>query len=188
MASWMASSLLSGGVALMMRLRGAGPGQVDFVLGDVDIVEAGEAEQMVQFAFVGEAEDVRRVWRRRGDIHVFQEGLDHRAEKWILFHGAPGDEGDAAAGLKDAAHFAEGFLYVGNEHDAEAAGNAVEHVAGKWELLGVGGAEVDVLDAAGGGVFFGDFEHFSEKIGGGDAAFGADGGRDAESGFAGAGG
>src|SRR6266481_5114307 len=47
---------------------GAGPGPIDFVLGDVDIVEAGEAEQMVQFAFVGETEDVRRVGRWRGDF------------------------------------------------------------------------------------------------------------------------
>src|SRR4029077_17452232 len=33
----------------------AGPGPVDFVLGNVDIVEASEAKEMVQLIFVGEA-------------------------------------------------------------------------------------------------------------------------------------
>ena len=163
----------------------AGPGPVDFVLGDVDIVEASEAEEMVQFACVGEAEDVRRVERGRWDIDVFQEGLDHGAKERIFFHGAPGDEGDAAAGLEDATHFAEGFLDVGNEHDAEAAGDAIEHVAGEWELFGVDGAEFDVFNAAGGGVFFGDLQHFADKIRGGYAALRSDGDGDRECGFAG---
>ena len=164
----------------------AGPGPVDFVLGDVDVVEAGEAEEMVQFVCVGETEDMRRVGRGRRDIDVFQEGFDHGAEERILFHGAPGDEGDAAAGLEDAAHFAEGFLNIGNEHDAEAAGDAIEHFWREWELLGVGGAEVDIFDVAGGGVFFGDLEHFAEEVGGSYAACGTDGGGDTEGGFAGA--
>jgi hypothetical protein len=163
----------------------AGPGPIDFVLGDVDIVEASEAKEMVQFVCVGEAEDVRRVGRGRRDIHVFQEGLDHRAEERIFFHGAPGDEGDAAAGLEDAAHLAEGFLNVGNEHDAKAAGDAIEHACVERELLGVGGAEVDVFNATGGGVFLGDFEHFAEEVGCGDPALGADGGGDRERWFAG---
>ena len=92
----------------------------------------------------------------------------------------------AAAGLEDAAHFAEGFLDVGNEHDAEAAGDAIKEAGGEWELLGVGGAEVDVFNATGGGVFLDDLEHFAEEVGGGYAALGADGGGDREGGFAGA--
>jgi len=53
-------------------------------------------------------------------------------------------------------------------------------VAGEWELLGVGGAEVDVFDATSGGVFFGDVEHLAQKISGDDSALGADGGGDRE--------
>lgn len=165
---------------------GAGPGPVDFVLGDVDIVEAGEAEEMVQLIFIGEAEDVRGVGRGRGDFDVFQEGAEHGAEERIFFHGAPGDEGDAAAGLEDAAHFAEGFLDIRDEHDAEAAGDAIELVGVERKLFGVGGEEFDVFNATGGGVFFCDFQHFAEEVGGDDAAFGADGGGDRECRFPGA--
>jgi len=156
------------------------------VLGDADVLEASGGNCVGQFVFVGEAEDVRRVGRRWRDVDVFQEGAEHGAEERIFFHGAPGDEGDTTAGFEDAAHFAEGFLDVGNEHDAEAAGDAIEEGGGEWELFGVGGAEGDVFDVAGGGVFFGDLEHFADEVGGGNAAFGADGGGEGESGFAGA--
>jgi hypothetical protein len=148
-------------------------------------MEAGEAEEMVQFVFVGEAEDMRRVGWRRGDFDVFQEWAEHGTEERVFFHRAPGDERDAAARLEDAAHFAEGFLDVGNEHKAEAAGDAIEEVSGEWKLLGIGGAELDVSNATGGGVFLGDLEHFAEEIGSGDAALGADGCCDTESRFAG---
>ena len=164
----------------------AGPGPVDFVLAGVDIVEAGEAEEMVQFVFVGKAENVGRIGRWRGDVDVFQERAKHGAEERIFFHGAPGYEGDAAAGFEDSAHFAEGFLDVGDEHDAEAAGDAIEEGGGEWELFGVDGAEADVFEVAGGGVFFGDFEHFADQVGGGDSAFGADSRGDRKCGFTGA--
>ena len=152
----------------------AGPGPIDFVLSDADIMEAGEAEEFGQFFFVGEAEDIGRVGRRRGDVDVFEEGAKHGAEERIFFHGAPSDKGDAAAGFEDTAHFAESFLDVGDEHDAEAAGDAIEESGGEWELFGVGGAEADVFEVAGGGVFFGNFEHFADKIGGDDLPFRAD--------------
>ena len=164
----------------------AGPGPVDFVLGDANVLEAGGGEYACQFVFVGEAKDGGRVGRRRRDVDVFQEGAEHGGEERIFFERAPSDEGDAAAGLEDATHFGEGFVDVGNEHDAEAAGDAVEEAGGEWELLGVGGAEVDVLDAASGSVFFGDLEHFADEVGGGDAALGTDGGGKTEGRFAGA--
>ena len=112
----------------------AGPGPVDFMLGGARLQEASEAEEMGQLIFVGEAEDVRGIGRRRGDFDVFHERPKHGAEERVFFQGAPGDEGDAGAGLEDAAHFAEGFLDVGNEHDAEAAGDAIEEAGGEWEF------------------------------------------------------
>src|SRR5215470_557822 len=154
--------------ALPGLLGGARPGPVDFVLGGVHFLKTGGGNSLREFLLRRKTKNMRRVWGRRGNIHVFQEGPDHQAKEWVFVERTPGDERNAAAGFEHAAHFAQGFLDVGNKHDAEAAGDAIEEATGERELLGIGGAKVDVGETARGGIFLSDFEHFEQQISGDD--------------------
>src|SRR5215472_9219398 len=168
------NDLLEGGGYFAAALPGffgrARPRPADSVFHDADLAEAGLREKRFEFGLVGEAEDVGRIGRRRRNFDVSEEWPEHRAEQGVFFARAPGDERDATVCSEHTAHFREGFLNVGNVHDAETRGDPVEGLTGKRKLFGVGGLEIDVSDAAGGGEFFGDVKHFLNKIGGDDAA------------------
>ena len=182
--------LLKGGGDFAAALPGffgrAGPRPTDSVFRDADFAEAGLREKRFEFGLVGEAKDVWRIGRRRRNFDVSQEWAEHRAEQGVFFARAPGDERDAALRSEHASHFREGFLNVGNVHDAETGGDSVEALTGKRKLFGVGGLEIDVSDATGGGEFFGDLKHFLDKIGGDYAARWCDRPRNAQCRFAGA--
>jgi hypothetical protein len=76
------------------------------------------------------------------------------------------------------------FWNVGKEHDAKAAGDAIERSAGEGELFGVGVAKLHVGQAVGMGIFLSNEEHFGDEIGGDHAAVGANSLCESEGGFA----
>ncbi len=127
-----------------------GPGPNYFVLGGMDVLEASGGESLRELGLVREAKDVRGIGRWSRGIHIFGEGTNHGAEERVLLHRAPGDEGDATAGFKNATNFVEGFRDVGKKHDAEARGDAVEVAVGEWEMIGVSNLEFDIGEAASG--------------------------------------
>jgi len=153
---------------------GARPGPIDFVSGGIDRVKTCFGESACEPGFIGETEDMRRIRLGLGNLDVFEERADHRAEQRIFFDGPPGDERDPAARLQDTAHFPESFVNVRNEHDAEAASHAIEMAIGEWKLLGVRGLEFDVADTPGRGNLLGHLQHLADQIGRDDSALRTD--------------
>jgi hypothetical protein len=142
--------------------------------GNGNFMKASGSEDTGELGFVGEAKNLGGVPGRGWHFDVLEKGSNHGGEKSVLRGRTPNEERDAPVGFQDAANFGEGLLGIRKEHDAEAAGNAIERGAGKGEMLRVGGAKLHVGEAVGAGVFLSGDEHFGYEIGGDNAAVGAD--------------
>ena len=94
--------------------------------GDRYFVKTSGSKHTSKLSFVGEAEDVRGVWRRWRHVYMFKKGSQHDLEEGIFAGGTPDQERDAPSGLENAANFGQGFLGVRKKHHAKAAGNAIE--------------------------------------------------------------
>ena len=70
--------------------------------------------------------------------------------------------------------FAKGFFAILEEHHAEAAGNQIETLIGKWQLMRVRLLGHEVRESALLSPFPGDFEKIAAEVEGDDMAFGAD--------------
>jgi len=151
-----------------------------------DFTEAGIGKSAAELSFVGEAKDMGSVGIGPGDFDVLEKRPEHGGEERIFVRRSPSDEGDSAAGLEYAAHFAERFLGVRDEHEAEAAGDAIKVPIREGELLGVGGVKFNIAETAGSGKFFGDMEHLADEVGCEDASVWTDGACDRERRLAGA--
>ena len=117
---------------------------------------------------------------------MLHEGSDGRGEQRIFFEATPGEKREASAGLEDAARFSESGLDLGDKHDAEAAGDAVEFGVGKRKALGVSDPHFEMGESLGARVFFRGVEHLGRQVTGDDTSAGADGFGDAERGLSGA--
>jgi hypothetical protein len=162
----------------------ARPRPRDFMGVDGNFAKAGGSKDSSELGFVGKAKNVRGVRSRRWHFDVLEKWSNHGGEERVVGGRTPNKERDAASGFQDAANLGERFRDVRKEHDAKAAGDAIEGGAGEGELFGVGIAKLHVGQAVGMGIFLGDEEHFGDEIGGDNAAVGANGLCESEGGFA----
>ncbi len=114
---------------------------------DLDVLEPGGVEQLVQAVAIAERERAGNARRRRGDEPALDEQPRRQRQPRVVRRVVPHGKRDAPAGAQNAAGLRQRRAGVGHEHESPAAQDGVDARDRQVDPLRIDGLELDVSQA-----------------------------------------
>src|SRR4029077_17960532 len=141
---------------------GTRPGQVH--LGDLDVVKPGPREHGNELVVAVERKRARHARAREGPAKLSPDGVQHRAQPWVLLARAPDRDDRTPTRTHHAPDLVRCALVIGYEHDPLATEDDVVAVVRLIDLLDIELDGAHVAEPAGLSPPIGDRRHLRGDI------------------------